>query len=174
MLGNTFDTAKRVAAEFQVPARPINGGVRQQRGDKANEERQRGEGVLWRCPLRHCTREVTRTGGTRAMSRQQRSGFGCRRGPGTCETNQRGSQAAAGRQGSTRYGLTINDGTQRWFIFLFPSTPSKWFTFSIYTTKTNDFQILTIFSPLHAIPKRGGVMEPDPEEESNPGFRSQD
>ena len=75
---------------------------------------------------------------------------------------------------STRYGLTINDGTQRWFIFLFPSTPSKWFTFSIYTTKTNDFQILTIFSPLHAIPKRGGVMEPDPEEESNPGFRSQD
>lgn len=80
---------------------------------------------------------------------------------------------------STRYRLAINDG------LLFPSTQStmayfshlryhRWFTFSIYTTKTNDFQTLTIFSPLHALPKRGGVMEPDPEEESNPGFRSQD
>jgi hypothetical protein len=40
-----------VAPEVQGPARPIDGGVSQQRGDKANEERQRREGVLWRCPL---------------------------------------------------------------------------------------------------------------------------
>jgi hypothetical protein len=95
MPGHTKETAKRVAkevhvlmgggpchvsnaldlvaGEVQVPARPIDGGVSQQRADKANEERQRGEGVLWRCPLQHCTREVTRTEGTKAMSRQQRS-----------------------------------------------------------------------------------------------------
>ncbi len=42
-----------VAAEVQGPARPIDGGVSQQRGDKANEER--GECVLCRCPLWHCT-----------------------------------------------------------------------------------------------------------------------
>jgi hypothetical protein len=33
------------------------------------------------------------------MSRQPRSRFGCHRGAGSCETNRRGSQPAAGRQG---------------------------------------------------------------------------
>ena len=73
VLGHTLETAQRVASkdkvpkgrgpchvshaldlvetECQVSVRPIDGGVSQQRGDKANEERQRGEGELRRCPL---------------------------------------------------------------------------------------------------------------------------
>jgi hypothetical protein len=70
---------------------------------------------------------------------------------------------------STRYRLAINDDLLFRIYAIIDGL-----LFRIYTTKTNDFQILTIFSPLHALPKRGGVMEPDPEEESNPGFRSQD
>jgi hypothetical protein len=71
VLGHTLKTAKRVAPEVQEvqvhkgggpchvshaldlvaievhdPVRPIDGGVKQQRGDKANEERHREEGVL--------------------------------------------------------------------------------------------------------------------------------
>ena len=41
---------------------------------------------------------------------------------------------------------TLSTSDQRWFTFSHLRY-HRWFTFSIYTTKTNDFQILTIFSP---------------------------
>jgi hypothetical protein len=70
-----------------------------QRRDKANGVRQRGVA----CSGAHCMLGVTRTKGRRAMSRQPRSRFCCRRGTANCETKRRASQPAR-RQGRFETG----------------------------------------------------------------------
>jgi hypothetical protein len=54
---------ERIVAETQIPARPSDGRVSQQHGDKANGVRQRGHA----CSGAHCMLGVTRTQGRRAM-----------------------------------------------------------------------------------------------------------
>jgi hypothetical protein len=63
---------ERIVVEVQPPARPSDARVNQ-RGDKANGVRQRGNAGSGA----HCMLGVTSTGGRRAMTRQPRSRFCC-------------------------------------------------------------------------------------------------
>jgi hypothetical protein len=100
-----------------------------QRRDKANGVRQRGVA----CSGAHCMLGVTRTRGRRAMSRQPRSRFRCRRDTATCETKRRASQPARrqGKRGAAAQGLVLrrplharNDTYEREEGHLTPATLS--------------------------------------------------